>query len=255
MDKGDYMKRLLVVVLMLTMVGGAFAKDKVYVFSAASMTDAVKEIIDVYRKSSDETEFKTSFASSSTLARQIQSGAPADYYISANIKWMDWLEKAGSIETGSKVILAKNSLVLVAAPDLKIAIEDINVLPEILKNGYLAMANYNHVPAGIYGKQALTGLGLFSKVAGRITMYPDVRRTLSSVDMGQAELGIVYKTDAMAAKRARQIYTFPQSSYKPVMYPAAIVKGKARPAVKKFAEFMKSDKVKEIFKKYGFTVE
>ena len=234
-----------------------YAQDKVYVFAAASTTNVVQELISSFQKNDQTTtEFLTSFASSSTLARQIDAGADANIYISANLKWMNWLKDKKMIEPDSDSILAKNALVVIASPANKITkLESVDQLPKLLGAGYLSMGDYNHVPAGMYGKEALESSGIWEKINKKLALYPTVRIALNAVDTDQADFGIVYKTDAMRSAKARQVYLFPTASHTPIVYPVGAIRGKNSPAAQTFLQFLKTDKAQAILQKNGFVTE
>lgn len=243
----------LLLLLSLGLSSIAFAGDKVYLFAAASTTNVVKELISTYREvSSTDAQYLTSFASSSTLARQIEAGADADIFISANTKWFKWLADKDLVAEGSDSIMATNALVLIAAPGNAMKISAVDQLPPLLENGYLAMGDYSHVPAGMYAKEALDHYGLWEKVRKKTAQYPTVRVALNAVDTSQADFGIVYKTDAMQAKTARIAYTFAAASHTPIKYPICAIKGKTSVETERFLQFIQSAQAKKILEKYGF---
>lgn len=228
---------------------------EVLVFAAASLTDALGEAGRVYEKqSSDEINF--SFASSSTLARQIANGAQADIYASANIKWMDYLQERGQILTATRVKLLANRLVLIAPVGSEIdsvEVRDGFPIADMLGDSYLAMGNPAHVPAGIYGKQALKSLGVWPAVEGKIARAANVRAALALVATGEAPLGIVYRTDALAEDDVKIVATFPQASHAPVVYPVAMTPAsKGEEGARAFFDYLQSEEADRIFKQYGF---
>jgi molybdate transport system substrate-binding protein len=244
---------LLTCLVLLIFVSPLYAGEKVYVFAAASMTDAVNELVATYqKKSGTDAEFKTSYASSSTLARQIDAGAEVNVYISANMKWFKWLEDRNLIEEPSASILAANSLVLIAAPGNKARLESIEVLPQILGEGYLAMGDHTHVPAGMYAKEALDHYQLWDKLSKRLALYPSVRVALNAVEKAQADLGIVYKTDALKAPACRIVYTFDAASHTAIQYPVGAIRGKDTGETHAFLQFLKTGEAKKVLEKYGF---
>lgn len=244
---------LLLVVFATCWVSSSYAQDKIYVFAAASATNVVKELISSYQKESETTaRYLTSFASSSTLARQIEAGAEANIFISANVKWYKWLAERDLVEPGSDAIMAANALVLIAAPNNQAKVDDIVQLPDLLGNGYLAMGDYSHVPAGMYAKEALDHYGLWESLRKQTAQYPTVRVALNAVDTNQADFGIVYKTDAMQFRSARIAFTFPAESHTPITYPICAIKGKKTAETEKFLQFMKTAQAKTILEKYGF---
>jgi molybdate transport system substrate-binding protein len=225
------------------------------VFAAASTTNAITEIGKLY--AADHLGHITpSFASSSTLAMQIVNGAPADVYLSANKKWMDFLEKKNAIDGASRFNLLGNRIVLIAPGDSRIGqirVEPGLALAALLGgDGRLAIGNPAHVPAGMYGKQALEHLGLWAQVRDRLAPMKDVRAALALVERGETPLGLVYATDAAISKRVRVVGTFPAGSHPPIVYPVAAVTGGKTAAAASFLNFLKSPQAGAIFKKYGF---
>lgn len=228
------------------------------VFAAASLTDALADVGHAYEKQSGNT-VHFSFAASSTLARQIALGAPADIYISADVRWMDYVQHKDRIVTASRIDLLANQLVLVAPRGSAITRVDIRTgfpLAKLLGGGHLAMGNPMHVPAGIYGKQALTSLKVWPSVKDHVARSANVRAALALVALGDAPLGIVYRTGAMASDKVKIVGTFPAASHKPIVYPAALVRhtGPAGKAARDFLHFMTSRQAGRIFARYGFKV-
>jgi molybdate transport system substrate-binding protein len=222
------------------------------VFAAASLTDSLKRIADAYKRRTGAS-VTLSFGASSTLARQIEQGAPADLFLSADAAWMDYLQKAGQIAPGSRKDLLGNQLVLVAASDAKPAprIAPGFDLAGVLGHGRLAMADPASVPAGKYGKAALTALGVWDKVAPRIVQAENVRVALEYVVRGEAPFGIVYATDAKAAP-VKVVGTFPENTHPPIVYPVALTKN-ASPAARAFLIFLQGPEARAIFSKAGFS--
>jgi molybdate transport system substrate-binding protein len=249
-------RRLVLGALALLLPLPAAAQDQtVTVFAAASLTDSLKQAADAY-KARTGTVVTLSFNASSTLARQIEQGAAADIFFSADTDWMDYLEKAGQIAPGTRKDLLGNRLVLVAASDAK---NDARLGPRIapgfdlagaLGNGRLAMADPASVPAGKYGKAALTALGVWDKVEAKVVQAENVRVALEYVARGEAPFGIVYATDAKIAP-VKVVGTFPESSHPPIVYPVALTKS-ASPAARAFLTFLEGPQARAIFAKAGF---
>ena len=231
------------------------AEGSTTVFAAASTTNAITDIARLFKEKNKGT-VTHSFASSSTLAKQIANGAPADVYVSANPKWMNYLAKKKMIVPGSRFDLLGNRIVLIAPKDssLKIKIAPHFDLARVLGDGKMAMGDPAHVPAGIYGKQALEKLGVWKAVEPKVARAKDVRAALALVERGEAPVGLVYATDAAISKRVKVIGVFPEDSHPPIVYPVALVKGRATPTARSFIEFLTSPDAKGIFEKYGFTV-
>ena len=233
------------------------APTEIVVFAAASTTNAITEIGELYADR-DPGRITTSFASSSTLAKQIANGAPADVYLSANKKWMDFLEDRKAIDKATRFDLLGNRIVLIAptqSPAKNVDIRSgIALAPMLGSDGRLSMGDPEHVPAGMYGKKALENLGLWEQVADRLAPMKDVRAALVLVERAEAPLGVVYATDAAISKNVRVVGTFPIDSHPPIVYPVAAVAGGKSEAVGAFLEFLKSPQARAVFEKYGFEV-
>lgn len=236
--------------------GPTATSEPVIVFAAASTTNAMMDCIDAYA-GHYQGDVVTSFASSSTLAKQIDNGAPAHIYLSANIKWMDYLAQKDLLVPGSRINLLGNRIVLIEP--LSGAIQKIDVKPgfslvEALGDSRLAIGDPDHVPAGIYGKQAFVFLGVWEQVKSRLAPMKDVRAVLSLVERGEVPLGQVYATDAAVAKKVRIVGTFPADSHSSIIYPVAVIKGRLNPDVERFMDFLRSPQSADVFKGYGFEV-
>lgn len=231
------------------------AAEKITVFAAASLTNALQEISADYQKKTGN-EILTSFASSSTLARQIEQGAPADIFISADQQWMDYAVDKKLIEDKTRVTLLGNELVLVApenSPLKTVAIDKHTDWASLLKDGRLAVGDPDHVPAGIYTKQALQYLGNWAALEPKMARSNSVRAALALVEREEAPLGIVYGSDAVASKKVKVVGIFPEESHLPVEYPIATIKGHSTPAVKAFSEYLSTPEASDVFKRYGFS--
>ncbi len=224
------------------------------VFAAASLTDSLKQVAAAYKAASGVT-INLSFGASSTLARQIEQGARADIYLSADTGWMDYLQKNGLIARETRKDVLGNRLVLVAASDAGPAppIAPGFDLAGALKGGRLALADPASVPAGRYAKSALVSLGVWDSVASRLAPAENVRVALEYVARGEAPYGIVYATDAKVAPSLRIAGVFPENSHAPIVYPAALTKT-AAPGAKAFLDFLGSARAGAIFRKSGFTL-
>ncbi|MCI1676913.1 MAG: molybdate ABC transporter substrate-binding protein [Ewingella americana] len=241
-------------VLVAGLATQAQAADKVTVFAAASLTNAMQDIAAQYQKEKG-VQVVSSFASSSTLARQIEQGAPADLFISADQQWMDYSISKQQIVENTRYTLLGNELVLVAAKASKIdkvEIDDKTQWTKLLGDSRLAVGDPDHVPAGIYAKEALQKLGAWSTLEPKLARASDVRGALALVEREEAPLGIVYGSDAIASKKVKVVGTFPASSHKPVEYPMAIVKDHEKPEVRAFYDYLKTPAASAIFKQYGF---
>ena len=233
-------------------------RDKpLIVFAAASLKNAMDGVARVYDKRHDGADVKVSYAGSSTLARQIEAGAPADIYVSANQQWMNKLAADGLIDKSSRYDLLGNSLVLVAPKNSDVQVtlkKHVDLLVKLGHGNYLAMANTDAVPAGIYGKHALQWLGVWSQMQGHIAQGDDVRAALALVSRGESPLGVVYSSDAVADQGVRVVDTFPSASHKAIIYPAAATADSDNPQNADFLAFLKSDTAAKIFKRWGFKV-
>ena len=240
----------------LIAVGQAAAQDTqdITVYAAASTTNAMTDIAKLFEKEHGVT-VKLSFASSSTLAKQIEQGAPADVYLSANPKWMNYLEERDAIVKSTRSDLLGNRIVLIAplASPIKDLTVDSNLdLAGLLGDGRLSMGDPDHVPAGMYGKKAMEKLGLWEGVQNKIARSKDVRAALVLVERAEAPLGQVYATDAAISKKVKVVGVFPQTSHPPIIYPAALVASSS--SAQEFLNFLKSEAAAKVFAEYGFAV-
>ncbi|WP_448945156.1 molybdate ABC transporter substrate-binding protein, partial [Klebsiella michiganensis] len=239
---GQWLRFFAGATLTLSIAGHALAEEgKVTVFAAASLTNAMQDIAKEYKKEKG-VEVVSSFASSSTLARQIEAGAPADLFISADQKWMDYAVEKKSIDTASRATLLGNSLVVVApkaSAQGEINISDKTDWTSLLKGGRLALGDPAHVPAGIYAKEALQKLGAWETLSPKLAPAEDVRGALALVERSEAPLGIVYGSDAVASKGVKVVGTFPEDSHKKVEDPLAIVDGHKNATVSAFYDYLK----------------
>lgn len=232
------------------------AAGGVLVFAAASTAEAVSAVGALYERRGGATA-RTVFAASSALARQIANGAPADLFLSANRKWMDWLAARDRIVAASRRDLFGNRLVLVVpqSSTLKFRIRPGFPLARKLGSGRLALADPDHVPAGIYARQALAWLGVWDAVGRRAARARDVRGALMLVERGEAAAGIVYATDARISRKIRVAGRIPPASHPPITYTAALVQGRDSEAARAFYTFLASRTALGIFARHGFTVE
>jgi len=223
------------------------------VFAAASLTDVLDEVDRAFTART-HIEVRASYAASSVLAKQIEAGAPADVFFSADLAWVDYVEKRGLVKTGSRRDLLSNSLVLIAPADspVRVRIAPRFDLVGALGGGRLATGDPDSVPVGKYARAALTQLGVWDSVAARLVRAENVRAALEYVARAEATLGIVYRTDAQAEKRVRVVDTFPADTHPRITYPAVVTAG-ARAQAPQFVEFLASAEAREIFTRYGFT--
>ena len=238
-----------------TTVAARAADADVTVYAAASLTNALQDVDKAF-EASGGTKVKFSFAASSLLAKQIEQGAPADAFFSADTEWMDYLATRNLIQPATRKDILSNSLVLIAGKDSPIGLEIKPGFPlaKALGDGKLAVADPASVPAGKYAQAALTSLGVWDSVADHLARAENVRVALAYVARGEAPRGIVYGTDAKAEPQVKVIGTFPESTHPRILYPAALTTHGTSAGAKAFLDFAKSAKGAQIFQKYGFIV-
>ena len=233
----------------------AAAADKVTVFAAASMKNALDAANAEWQKETGN-ETTVSYAASSALAKQIEAAAPADLFISADLAWMDYVAEKKLIREDTRSNLLGNRIVLIAPKDKaeKVEIKEGFDLAGLIGDGKLAMGAVDSVPAGKYGKAALEKLGVWSSVEGKVAGAESVRAALALVSRGEAPYGIVYQTDAAADPGVAIVGAFPEDSHPPIIYPVAILADSKSPAASAYLDFLKSDKAAPFFTEQGFTV-
>jgi molybdate transport system substrate-binding protein len=228
----------------------------VTVFAAASLKNALDDAAKRYEAKTGD-KVIVSYAASSALAKQIENGAPADIFFSADLDWMDYLEQNKLIDTASRHTLLGNTLVLIAPKDSTASLvieKNFPLLQALGADGKLAMASVDTVPAGKYGKAALTHLGVWEAVSPRVAQAENVRAALALVAKGEAPLGIVYGTDAKSEPAVRVVGTFPEDSHPKILYPVALT-ASAKPEARKFLEFLLSPEAAPSFEAQGFSIE
>ena len=239
----------------VTLVAAPVMADEVVVFAASSLKNALDKVAADYQAATGNT-VTISYGGSNALAKQITLGAPADIFVSAAEAWMDEVEKAGLVAGGTRADLLGNTLVLVAHGK-DVAPVEIGPgfdLAGLLGDGKLSMAMVDSVPAGQYGKEALETLGLWASVEGSVAQSENVRAALVLVSSGEAPLGIVYASDAIADENVTVIGTFPADSHKPIIYPAALLTGAVDEADRAFLEALSADAADAKFTEQGFLV-
>jgi len=255
------MKPVLAIWLMLCMAlfaghGAAAEADRasITVFAAASLTDVLQEVGDAFTRETS-IPVKFSFAASSVLARQIENGAPADVFFSADPEWMDYLQNGKLIQVSSRHDVLGNRLVLVAPVDSKIALKIAPhfALAAALGKGRLATGDPDSVPVGRYAHEALTKLGVWNEVVNRLVRADNVRSALVFVDRGEVPLGIVYRTDALVDKKVRVVDVFPDDTHAPIIYPIALTAG-AKADAAKFLDYVRGPSAAIAFERYGFAI-
>lgn len=220
------------------------------VFAAASLKNALDEVA-----AKAPTRPTISYGASSALARQIENGAPADVFISADLDWMDYLEKRDLLANGTRRNLLGNRLVLVAPARQPIQLAPGPGFPiaQALGSGRLALAEPNSVPAGKYAKAALERFGVWEPISGRVAAADNVRAALALVARAEAPLGVVYQTDALAEPKVMVAGVFPQDSHPPIVYPVAQVKS-AKSSAGALLQFLSAPEARAIFERHGFAV-
>lgn len=226
--------------------------DEILVAAAASLTDVLKELSAAYQSKGKNT-VNFNFGPSSTLARQIEEGAPADVFFSADLPQMDNLDKNGRLEPGTRKNLLSNQLVIIVPADSKLVIgSPKDLLKSEVKRIALAEPP---VPVGAYSSKYLEAEGLWDKIKPKVVPVQDVRATLASVESGNVEAGFVYKTDAAVSKKVKIVYEVPIDKGPKIVYPVAIVKeSKRKDTARDFLNYVQTPASKELFKKYGFVV-
>jgi molybdate transport system substrate-binding protein len=245
------------VVLAMALTGHSAAawQNSVTVFAAASMKNALDDVDAAFSKTSGA-KVVASYDASSALAKQIEAGAPADVFLSADLKWMDYVAQKKLIKADTRVNLLGNALVLIAPKDSKIG--NVTIAPgfdltKLAGDGRIATGDVKAVPVGLYAKAALEKLGVWASVEPKMAMAANVRAALILVARGEAPLGIVYATDAKVEPGVKIVGVFPDDSHPPIVYPAAAT-ANAKPDTAAYLAFLRSSAARTIFERYGFTL-
>ena len=219
---------------------------------AASLQGAIAEVEATYQRDHRDVDFRNNFGSSGTLAREIEQGAPVDAFVSAGTKPMDDLQARNLLADGTRMNLLSNSLVLIVPQDSKVTGFD-DLAGKAVR--LFALGDPASVPAGQYGRQTLTSLGLYDKFRGKIVLGKDVRQVLTYVETGNADAGMVYATDARISTKVRVAAVAPESSHDAIVYPLAVIAGSHnREAARGFMAYLASPAAQEIFVRHGFTM-
>ena len=239
----------------LTVVSPLALGADVTVFAAASLKEAMDEQARNFEAASGN-KVIVSYGGSNALAKQIEAGAPADLFISADLDWMDYLDQRKLLAPGTRANLLRNTLVLVApaSSTSTLKIGPNFGLAAALGNEKLAMANPDSVPAGKYGTSALEKLRVWSAVEKQVARADTVRAALALVSRGEAPFGIVYRTDALADKGVKIVDTFPADTHPPIVYPIAIIATSKSPAAKPLLDYLRSEAARAAWEKYGFAL-
>ena len=247
------MKSYLLIFLSIACISVGCSGEELIIFGAMSLTDALTEVSQRFGAVRNIKVY-CNFAGSSTLQRQIEKGAPADVFISASPKQMDALQEKGLIHEDSRQALLNNRLVLIAPINSPLIMTNMG-MPAQNTIQRVAIGEPNSVPAGIYGREALTHLGVWSAIQPKLIPSSDVRSTLAYVESGEVDVGIVYQTDAAINKKVKIIYQFPGSSHSPIVYPAALVRNTGHKVLAQaFLDYLQTSEVTTIFEKHGFSV-
>jgi molybdate transport system substrate-binding protein len=239
-------------VAILSVSSAANAATDIKVYAASSMTNAIDDIAQKFEQQHD-VKVTPVYGGSSSIARQILNGAPADVFISANTKWMNYLVKSNAIESDGVTDLVRNSLVLIAPLASSVTpfnFSDGNAWSQALDGNRLALGNPVSVPAGMYARESLSHFGVWKQIERQVAPAKNVRLALALVERGEAPLGVVYKTDALLTQKRQVVGECANDSHADIVYPAAIVKDSKQS--KQFFEYLKSDDAKQVFVQYGF---
>lgn len=245
---------MLAALFLFAATSAADAPPSITVYGAASLTDSLRRLGADFTKDTG-IPVKLSFAASSALARQIEAGSPADIFVSADVEWMDYLERRGLIQRASRHNLLGNRLALVAPADSKLTLR---IAPHValraaLGDQRLATGDPESVPVGRYAREALTSLGVWGEISDRLVRAENVRSALMFVARGEVPLGIVYETDAKIDPQVRIVDLFPESSHAPIVYPVALTASASKDTAR-FNDFLRTAPAKVVFESFGFTV-
>lgn len=245
-----------VAALVLVLSAAAVRAEEVVVFAAASLTNALNEVGAAFAAKTGHT-MKPSYAASSALAKQIEQGAPAHVFVSADLKWMDYLTEKKMVSPDARFDLLGNTLVLIAPADSKVtsmALTEKTDIATLLGTERITTGNPDSVPVGLYFKKAMENSGQWDKVKGRVAAADSVRGALAFVERGEVPFGVVYGTDAAVTAKVKVVGTFPDSLYGQIVYPFGQVSGKETSGSKAFLQFVQGAEAKGVFVKHGFKV-
>jgi molybdate transport system substrate-binding protein len=246
---------ILIIALLVATFAWPASAAEVRVYAAASLKESLDEQVRQFETRTGS-HVIVSYGASNALARQIDAGAPADLFVSADLEWMDYLQQRRRLASGSRVLL-RNTLVLIAPKTSTVTVDLVpgTSLAAALGDGKLAMANPDSVPAGKYGKAALVTLGAWPAVERQVARAENVRAALVLVARGEAPLGIVYRTDALAEPGVRLVGTFPANSHPPIVYPAAVIAGSSAPVVAAaLLDALGAASARAVWEMHGFVV-
>lgn len=246
-------KSLIFAALFCVSTTAARADDKTYIYAASSMTGVITKLAQHFQSVSGK-RVVTVFGASSTLARQIVNGAPANLFISANPMWMDMVAKNSLIEPNTRLNIASNRLVIASSASNAALLTELNadVIINRLKGARLAIADPAHVPVGIYAKQALQSLKLWPELAQRLAIASNARLALVYIERAETPLGIVYASDLIGRDKITQVALIPEATHDRILYPMAVMRGKRTPDTRDFVQTLQSDKAQAILSQFGF---
>ncbi|VAW22274.1 Molybdenum ABC transporter, substrate-binding protein ModA [hydrothermal vent metagenome] len=253
------MKKLATIVLIVFVSCTANQKRNkrgLVVFAAASLAPALQEIAKQF-ETAENIGLKINYASSGTLARQIEMGAKCDAYFSANIGWMDYLKKKGVLVPGSREELIENKLVIIGQKNNTIDTINFDNIPEFLLNPEIkfSIGDPSHVPVGKYARQAMENLGWYNSIKAKIVFAKDARSAFYYVELGEIPYGVVYQTDARGSQKIKVLGTFPQQSHGRIIISMAFIGDSLNSSLTRFRQFIRSEKVKNIWREYGYIIK
>ena len=258
--KGSTMNKLKKTALTLLLISaGLIAQaENITLFAAASLQNAIDEISKNYAQMGNGDTIESLYDSSSNLARQIEQGAPADIFISANQSWMNYVEEKNLIDNDTRTNIVKNELALITFNDntteYNVDFPSNDFWKETLSNTRIALGDPDHVPAGLYAKEAFEKLGVWKTVESKVAPAQNVRAALLLVEVKEADLGVVYSSDASVSSKVKTVTVFPDDLHAPIEYPIAIMKDRASESTNGFYHYLLSEDSAAVFKKYGFAV-
>lgn len=243
--------KIILIFLLSTTSWVSNASDKLRVYAASSMTNALNQVVASFEKQYD-VDVTMVYGGSASLARQLENGAPGDVFISANVKWMDYLASKNVVLSDSVTNVASNQLVVIAPKGEVYALNISDPLSWLnaLGDSRLAIGQTQAVPAGIYAKQSLKHLSVWHQIENQLAPTSNVRIALALVERKESPLGIVYRTDALLSDNVTQVATLPGSSHQPIIYPAARLNDRSQSLL--FMEFLASNETRDLFYSFGF---
>ena len=247
----NMISRLLLALAVLMLFALPVQAGEIHISAAASMRDALTELQSSFAANNPGVKFINNFAASGAIAKQIESGAPADWFVSANLEWMDHLKEKKLMDEATITTFAFNTLVFVGRPDL-----NAKTLQNVVSLDKIAIGSPNSVPAGEYAMEAFKKAGLDKQLEGKLVMAKDVRACLTYADRGEVDGAFVYRTDALMAEKAKILFTVPQELYPRVTYPMGLTAtGSKNAEATAFHKFLQTPEAEKVLEKYGFIVK